>query len=814
VIQDNFLLDPMIALAQLRTTRDGRMLEGTKQLNQFPATLSVSGADLIYSASTVTGIEQRTTVSQLQTYMLSGIAQSNLTNVTPLGTDTIPLGRSGLFQATVTALANFALQEIAEGSLATATALTGAEFSPISQNSQLVQTTATNIAALALSALAPVRQSIPVLTAGQSVYVSQGYSPGLLNVFVAGFRLNPSQYVALDGIHITISDTMVLGIIVPGMTVDVDAVVSIAVAGVATPASVQALDPANQPAIGSFTGSEIISTRQGAGLFQSSLTKIATWIVQTFQGFTQNATGAVASTVLSKLQQFVDVVDFGADPTGTNDSTAAFIAALSTGKTVRFVGNFMISGIQLQSGWTLQGVNRASSRLFLKNGANQHMFYGTAVSDIVLKDFYANGNKANQGLGSANPWRGVYLSGACARIRLDNIQVDQCQDHGISMNDTVDVPSLCGTDSVIINCAATNCGSAAHSAAGGPGGTGIGGGATSLSIIGCLGQYNYLNGFKSPSGTYINCLAINNGGGFETGFSTPQGSDIKLIGCRAYSNLSGSGFRHQGQGQQITMIGCSAIGNGQSGIDALGGVNGLTVEGGYFLNNGLSGVRTSGVSGIDGISLHGEGSSAPKNVIITGAQFFDNQATPTQNYALYATIATSNVVMDGTNIVGTHSVAAYYIDPTAMSNVFKIGNFIGNPAWYRVQATVNSTGTGTTTLAQQSIPANMLINGDTLRIKASGRVTGTAGTKLIRLQVGSTAVIFSNQSASQQNNWVLEATIPIGANVSRTMNIIAPTASQTAVSFSTTTAPLTILVNTTPAGGDIVSLDSFEITVE
>lgn len=328
MIKDNFSLDPMIALAQLRTTRDGRMLEGTKQLNQFPATLSVSGADLIYSASTVTGIEQRTTVSQLQTYMLSGIAQSNLTNVTPLGSDTIPIGRSGLFQATVTALANFALQEIGEGSLATATALTGAEFIPISQNSQLVQTTTANIAALALSALAPVRQSIPVLTAGQSVYVSQGYSPGLLNVFVAGFRLNPSQYVALDGIHITISDTMVLGIIVPGMTVDVDAVVSIAVAGAATPASVQALDPANQPAIGSFTGSEIISTRQGAGLFQSSLTKIATWVIQTFQGFTQNGTGAVARTVVAKITDApVSARDFGAKIDGVTDDTAAVTAA-------------------------------------------------------------------------------------------------------------------------------------------------------------------------------------------------------------------------------------------------------------------------------------------------------------------------------------------------------------------------------------------------------------------------------------------------------------------------------------------------------
>jgi hypothetical protein len=382
------------------------MLEGTKQLNQFPATLSVSGADLIYSASTITGIEQRTTVSQLQTYMLSGIAQSNLTNVTPLGSDTIPIGRSGLFQATVTALANFALQEIGEGSLATATALTGAEFIPISQNSQLVQTTAANIAALALSALAPVRQSIPVLTAGQSVYVSQGYSPGLLNVFVAGFRLNPSQYVALDGIHITISDTMVLGIIVPGMTVDVDAVVSLAVAGAATPASVQALDPANQPAIGSFIGSEIISTRQGAGLFQSTLTKIAQWIIQTYQGFTQTASGAIARTVTGKLLDFAATPqDFGI--AGSGDDTPLFQAAANRGGRIRVpAGTYVISSVNLTTSVTFEcdpGVTfQRKAGTDIASGS--YWTTGTACFEIATAGltvrfeggFTYNGNNTNQ----------------------------------------------------------------------------------------------------------------------------------------------------------------------------------------------------------------------------------------------------------------------------------------------------------------------------------------------------------------------------------------------------------------------------------
>lgn len=510
---------------------------------------------------------------------------------------------------------------------------------------------------------------------------------------------------------------------------------------------------------------------------------------------------------------WIDVMEFGADPTATTDSTTAFMNALATGKLVRFKGNFMISGIALESGWALQGVNRAQSQLLLKSGANAHMFTGENVNDIVLKDFYANGNKADQGLGSANPWRGVYLDGNCSRIRLDNIQVDQCQDHGISLNDTSDTPSLCGVDSLIINCAATNCGSAAHAAAGGPGGTGIGGGADSLVVASCLAQSNYLNGFKSPSGNYTNCVAYLNNGGFETGFSTPTGYSIKLTACRAIQN-NGSGFRHQGQGQWIEMNGCSAIGNAYSGIDALGGVNGLIVRGGYYLNNGTNGTRTTGSTGLDGISLHGETATDPMNVTIDGAQFFDNQSTKTQQYALYATGATTNVKFGDSNIVGSHAVEDVYLDPVASSNNFMIGNFMGSSAATKLRASVSSSGTGTTTLGTMTIPANRLVTGDTLRIKAAGRVTGTVGTKLIRLAINSTTVVFSSQSAAQQNPFVLDATLPIGANSIRTLNVNAPNASQTAVTFSTTSATLTIAINCTPAGGDIVTLDAFEVSIE
>jgi hypothetical protein len=47
--------------------------------------------------------------------------------------------------------------------------------------------------------------------------------------------------------------------------------------------------------------------------------------------FTQSGTGAVQRTVESKLQDVVSVLDFGADPTGANNSTAAVQAAVLAG---------------------------------------------------------------------------------------------------------------------------------------------------------------------------------------------------------------------------------------------------------------------------------------------------------------------------------------------------------------------------------------------------------------------------------------------------------------------------------------------------
>jgi hypothetical protein len=61
-------------------------------------------------------------------------------------------------------------------------------------------------------------------------------------------------------------------------------------------------------------------TFNGSGLTGMAGTQIS---------FTPSGSGAVATTVSAKNQQTVSVIDFGADPTGTNDSTAAIQAAIN-----------------------------------------------------------------------------------------------------------------------------------------------------------------------------------------------------------------------------------------------------------------------------------------------------------------------------------------------------------------------------------------------------------------------------------------------------------------------------------------------------
>jgi hypothetical protein len=86
-------------------------------------------------------------------------------------------------------------------------------------------------------------------------------------------------------------------------------------------------DPQAQTALGTPTGAEVVTVKTAAGVLQTTLSAIAQWIIQTYQGFTQLGAGAIPRTAQSKLQETVSVLDFGGGADG--DVSAAFQAAIN-----------------------------------------------------------------------------------------------------------------------------------------------------------------------------------------------------------------------------------------------------------------------------------------------------------------------------------------------------------------------------------------------------------------------------------------------------------------------------------------------------
>jgi hypothetical protein len=115
-------------------------------------------------------------------------------------------------------------------------------------------------------------------------------------------------------------------------------------------------------------------------------------------GYLPSGTGAIATTVQTKLRETVSVLDFGVNTVpGTTDMTAAFDAAIATGKTVFVpVGDYKVINITVTSGMKIVGekgggtaaggarllVGQNGAAAFLKTTSN--VTYDVQISDIQI----------------------------------------------------------------------------------------------------------------------------------------------------------------------------------------------------------------------------------------------------------------------------------------------------------------------------------------------------------------------------------------------------------------------------------------------
>ncbi|MEN2472346.1 glycosyl hydrolase family 28-related protein [Burkholderia sp. GS2Y] len=102
--------------------------------------------------------------------------------------------------------------------------------------------------------------------------------------------------------------------------------------------------------VASLSGQEVIPLSQSGGLLQATLSKIAAWIVSTFQGFQLSGTGAANRSLTAKLSDQISVKDFGAMGNGTNDDTQAiqnainYLQSLARGGTLYYpAGTYLVT---------------------------------------------------------------------------------------------------------------------------------------------------------------------------------------------------------------------------------------------------------------------------------------------------------------------------------------------------------------------------------------------------------------------------------------------------------------------------------------
>lgn len=155
-------------------------------------------------------------------------------------------------------------------------------------------------------------------------------------------------------------------------------------------------------------------------------------------GFKQPYTSAVSVTVDLKLQEWVSVVDFGADPTGATDSTLQIQAAMDTGKNVLFpYGNYLISNtLTINKSQILYGmgnplINRAQVYINANGNFPAFEYAGVALfPQIIIKNFYIQfpGTATPTAAESATKGNrvGIKFTGAARWpefIEIDNITV-------------------------------------------------------------------------------------------------------------------------------------------------------------------------------------------------------------------------------------------------------------------------------------------------------------------------------------------------------------------------------------------------------
>jgi len=133
-------------------------------------------------------------------------------------------------------------------------------------------------------------------------------------------------------------------------------------------------------------------------------------------GYTQGSPGSVATTVQARLRQYVSVIDFGADPTGATDSTAAIANAIAVGGCIYFpkgvykcnitlsnvTGIYLLGEAQAQ-----QGVDGA--RLIPQDNTKPVINLTTNCTSCIVENFVIDSALSSSGASFTHTGIGIQL---------------------------------------------------------------------------------------------------------------------------------------------------------------------------------------------------------------------------------------------------------------------------------------------------------------------------------------------------------------------------------------------------------------------
>jgi hypothetical protein len=326
------------------------------------------------------------------------------------------------------------------------------------------------------------------------------------------------------------------------------------------------------------------------------------------------------------------------------------------------------ASVALLSNVTLQGEGIGATVFKCHANTNIHMILIDGVSNVIIRDFAVDGNKANNASQTGHNIRIGHTGGAspvCDKIYAQNIYTHDAGLHGFIT--AYDSSTQNGYLSII------NCRSDSNGVSSNGSGFYING-FENVQMSHCFATGNQLDGIQWKTSNYLNISNCHSHDNLRYGFFAVDGH-ANLNNLSSYSNGQ-FGFYAQGGGvfdptnnTTINLVNAISYANGGSGVR-------LEDCDGCRLTNVRS-YNTIGTGTLSGLRFVASTSNTSNRHQIVNCSFYDDQGTPTQTYGIWASgggTIDKNLIVS--NAMYGNSSSAFRQDTWGVNNLYSAANNI------------------------------------------------------------------------------------------------------------------------------------------